>query len=129
MEAEAFERAAIDWKGGVDLPTARDWPARLHTYLLPLLADTPVDQVGTAAVDDILRPLAMAGKHPTARAVGTHIAAVLRWAALREHPQRPPTTSHRHRLPVDRGHARWATASPQATITPLWASRGSARGQ
>ena len=57
----------------------------MQTYVLPQLADIPVDQVGTAAVDDVLRPLAMAGKHPTARAVGTHIAAVLRWAALREH--------------------------------------------
>ena len=84
-EAEAFERAAVDWKGGVDSPTARDWRARMTTYVLPQLGDIPVDQIGTAAVDDVLRPLAMAGKHPTARAVGTHIAAVLRWAALREH--------------------------------------------
>ena len=84
-EAAAFERAALDWKGGADSPTARDWQARMQTYVLPRLAQIPVDQVGSAAVDDVLRPLAMAGKHPTARAVGTHIAAVLRWAALREH--------------------------------------------
>ena len=84
-EAEAFERAALDWKGGADSPTARDWRARMTTYVLPQLADIPVDQIDTAAVDDVLRPLAMAGKHPTARAVDTHIAAVLRWAALREH--------------------------------------------
>ena len=66
--------AALDWKGGVDSPTARNWQSRMTTYVLPHLADTLVDQVGTAAVDDVLRPLAMAGKHPTARAVGTHIA-------------------------------------------------------
>ena len=84
-EAEAFRQAALDWKGGVDSPTARDWQARMQTYVLPQLGDIPVDQIGTAAVDDVLRPLAMAGKHSTARAVGTHIAAVLRWAALREH--------------------------------------------
>ena len=84
-EAQAFERAAVDWKGGVDSPTARDWQARMKTYVLPQLAQIPVNQTGTAAVDDVLRPLAMAGKHPTARSVGTHIAAVLRWAALREH--------------------------------------------
>lgn len=84
-EAEAFERAVLDWKGGADSLTARDWQTRMKTYVLPQLAQIPVDQVGTAAVDDVLRPLAMAGKHPTARAVGTHIAAVLRWAALREH--------------------------------------------
>ena len=83
--AAAFERAALDWKGGVDSPTARDWQARMQTYVLPHLTDIPVDQVGTAAIDDVLRPLATTGKHPTARAVGTHIAAVLRWAALREH--------------------------------------------
>ena len=81
----AFERAAVDWKGGADSPTARDWQSRVDTYVLPRLADIPVDQVGTAAVDDVLRPLALAGKHPTARAVGAHIAAVLRWAALREY--------------------------------------------
>ena len=84
-EAEAFARAALDWKGGAESPTARDWQARMKTYVLSQLAQIPVDQVGTAAVDDVLRPLAIAGKHPTARAVGTHIAAVLRWAALREH--------------------------------------------
>ena len=56
----------------------------METYVLPRLGDLPVDQVGTAAIDDVLRPLALAGKHPTARAVGTHIAAVLRYAALRE---------------------------------------------
>ena len=82
--SEAFERAAADWKGGTDSPTARDWQARMGTYVLPRIADIPVDQIGTAAVDDVLRPLALAGKHPTARAVGAHIAAVLRYAALRE---------------------------------------------
>ena len=84
-EAQAFECAAVDWKGGVDSPTARDWRARMQTYVLPHFTQIPVNQIGTAAVDDVLRPLAMAGRHPTARAVGTHIAAVLRWAALREH--------------------------------------------
>ena len=83
-ERVAFEQAACDWKGGTDSPTARDWRARMETYVLPRLGDLPVDQVGTAAIDDVLRPLALAGKHPTARAVGTHIAAVLRYAALRE---------------------------------------------
>ncbi len=84
-EGEAFRQAALDWKGRTDSPTARDWRARMATYVLPPLGDIPVDHIGTAAVDDVLRPLAMAGKHPTARAVGTHIAALLRWAALREH--------------------------------------------
>ena len=84
-EVEAFKRAALDWKGGADSPTARDWRARMQTYVLPQLGDIPVDQVGTAAIDDVLRPLAIAGKHPTARAAGSHIAIVLRWAALREH--------------------------------------------
>ena len=99
-EAEAFGRAALDWKGGADSPTARDWRARMTTYVLPQLGDIPVDQVGTAAVDDVLRPLAMAGKHPTARAVGTHIAAVLRWAALREHrPNDNPVSTVLAELP------------------------------
>ena len=99
-EAEAFRRAALDWKGGADSPTARDWRARMTTYVLPQLGDIPVDQVGTAAVDDVLRPLAMAGKHPTARAVGTHIAAVLRWAALREHrPNDNPVSTVLAELP------------------------------
>ena len=34
----------------MDSPTARDWQARMTTYVLPHLADTPVDQVGTAAL-------------------------------------------------------------------------------
>ena len=83
-ERAAFERTADDWKGGTASPTARDWQARMETYVLPRLGDVPVDQIGTAAIDDVLLPLALAGKHPTARAVGAHIAAVLRYAALRE---------------------------------------------
>ena len=83
-ERVAFGQAACDWKGGTESPTARDWQVRLETYVLPRLGDVPVDQVSTAAIDDVLRPLALAGKHLTARAVGTHIAAVLRYAALRE---------------------------------------------
>ncbi len=99
-EAEAFRQAALDWKGGTESPTARDWRARMQTYVLPQLGDIPVDQIGTAAVDDVLRPLAMAGKHPTARAVGTHIAAVLRWAALREHrPNDNPVSTVLAELP------------------------------
>ena len=70
-EAQAFERAALDWKGGADSPTARDWRARMATYVLPQIGHIPVDQIGTAVVDDVLRPLAMAGKHPTARAAGS----------------------------------------------------------
>ena len=83
-ERTAFEQAVCDWKGGAESPTARDWQARMDTYVLPRLGNVPVDQVGTAAIDDVLRPLALAGKHPTARAVGAHIATVLRYAALRE---------------------------------------------
>ena len=83
-ERIAFEQAACDWKGGTESPTARDWQARMEAYVLPRLGDVPVDLIGTAAIDDVLRPLALAGKHPTARAVGTHIATVLRYAALRE---------------------------------------------
>ena len=99
-EAEAFRQAALDWKGGAESPTARDWRARMTTYVLPQLGDIPVDQVGTAAVDDVLRPLAVAGKHPTARVVGTHIAAVLRWAALREHrPSDNPVSTVLVQLP------------------------------
>jgi len=99
-EAEAFRQAALDWKGGAESPTARDWRARMTAYVLPQLGDIPVDQVGTAAVDDVLRPLAIAGKHPTARAVGTHIAAVLRWAALREHrPNDNPVSTVLAELP------------------------------
>ena len=99
-ETEAFNQAALDWKGGTESPTARDWRARMATYVLPQLGDIPVDQIGTAAVDDVLRPLAMVGKHPTARAVGTHIAAVLRWAALREHrPNDNPVSTVLAELP------------------------------
>ena len=99
-EAEAFRQTALDWKSGAESPTARDWCARMTAYVLPQLGDIPVDQVGTAAVDDVLRPLAVAGQHPTARAVGTHIAAVLRWAALREHrPNDNPVSTVLAQLP------------------------------
>ena len=85
VASDCFARLAQNWKGGADSKTARDWHGRMDQYIAPKLGAVPVDQVGTAAIDDVLRPLAEAGQQPTARRVGEAITAVLRHATLREH--------------------------------------------
>ena len=85
-EVEALTLAACcdEWKGGAKSKTARDWQLRMTTYVLPALGHVPVDQVGTARINEMLRPIALDGKHATAKAIGQHVARVLREAMLRE---------------------------------------------
>ena len=45
----------------------------------------PVDQVGTAAVYEVLRPVALSGKHAVVKTAGTAITAVLEWARINEY--------------------------------------------
>ena len=44
----------------------------------------PVDKVGSVAVYEVLRPIALAGKHATVKVAGAAMTAVLEWARINE---------------------------------------------
>ena len=50
--------------------------------VLPKLGRMPVDRIGTAAVYEVLRPVALSGRHATVKAA---ITAVLDWARINEY--------------------------------------------
>ena len=83
-EARCYTERLDEWRGGANSNTAKNWRSRMAVYVLPTLGDMPISTVGTSAVKDVLRPIALAGKHPLAIAVGGHIALVLRDAHLAE---------------------------------------------
>ena len=81
-EAEPPARAekAETWRDGST--SLRDWDASMASYVLPKLGRMHVGAVASADVTRVLRPLALAGKHATARMVAGRIAAVLEWAEV-----------------------------------------------
>ena len=81
-EAEPPARAekAETWRDGSR--SLRDWNATMGSYVLPKLGRIHVGAVASADVKRVLRPLALAGKHATARMVAGRIAAVLEWAEV-----------------------------------------------
>ena len=81
-EAEpcALAEKAETWREGS--PSLRDWRASMAAYVLPQLGPMHVGAVATADVKRVLRPLALAGKHATARMVAGRIAAVLEWSEV-----------------------------------------------
>ena len=64
---------------------ARNWRLAVEKYVLPKLGGMPVDQVGTAAVCEALRPVALSGKHAMVKTAGAAITAVLEWARINEY--------------------------------------------
>ena len=81
-EAEPPARAekAETWRDGSR--SLRDWNASMAAYVLPKLGRMHVGAIASADVKRVLRPLALAGKHATARMVAGRIAAVLEWAEV-----------------------------------------------
>lgn len=57
----------------------------VDTHVLPNLGAVPGDQVGTTAVYEVLRPVALSGKHAVVKTAGTAITAVLEWARINEY--------------------------------------------
>ena len=56
--------------------------------------------MGSAAVYDVLRPIALAGKHATVKVAGAAITAVLEWARISEfRAEGSPVETVRRRLP------------------------------
>ena len=79
-EPRALAEKAETWREGS--PSLRDWRASMTAYVLPKIGPMHVGAVATADVKRVLRPLALAGKHATARMVAGRIAAVLEWAEV-----------------------------------------------
>jgi len=96
-ERACFAEKLETWR--TDSP-ARNWRIAVDRYVLPKLAGVPVDQVGTAAVYEVLRPVALAGKHATVKTAGAAITAVLEWARINEfRAEASPVETVRRSLP------------------------------
>ena len=83
-EAEplAMAEKAETWRRGAASKSQRDWRSTMDAYVLPQLGKMHVGAVATSDVKRVLRPLALAGKHATARTVAGRIVAVLEWAEV-----------------------------------------------
>ena len=81
-EPRAMAEKAETWRRGTASKSKRDWRSTMNTYVLPQLGKMHVGAVATSDVKRVLRPLALAGKHATARMVAGRIVAVLEWAEV-----------------------------------------------
>ena len=83
---------------------ARNWRVAMEKHVLPKLGRMPVDKIGTAAVYEVLRPVALAGRHATVKAAGAAITAVLDWARINEfRSEGSPVETVRRSLPKRAG--------------------------
>ena len=81
-EPRAMAEKAETWRRGTASKSLRDWRSTMAAYVLPELGSMHVGAVATSDVKRVLRPLALAGKHATARMVAGRIVAVLEWAEV-----------------------------------------------
>ena len=79
--AEAIATRSGAWRGG---RTADDWRASLALYAYPAIGATPVGDVTSGHVLDILKPI-WTPKRETARKVKRRISAVMKWAIAKGH--------------------------------------------
>ena len=80
-EAACFAEKRDTWRS--DSP-AHNWRSSVDRYVLPKIGGMPVDKVGSAAVYEVLRPIALDGKHATVKVAGAAITAVLEWSRINE---------------------------------------------
>ena len=100
-EAVCFAEKRETWRS--DNP-GKHWRRAMDRYVLPKLGAMPVDKVGSAAVYEVLRPIALAGKHATVQMAGAAITAVLEWARIAEfRTEGSPVETVRRRLPKRAG--------------------------
>ena len=100
-EAVCFAEKRETWRS--DNP-GNHWRRAMDRYVLPKLGAMPVDKVGSAAVYEVLRPIALAGKHATVQMAGSAITAVLEWARIAEfRAEGSPVETVRRRLPKRAG--------------------------
>ena len=100
-EAVCFAEKREVWRS--DGPE-KAWRRAMDRYVLPKIGAMPVDKVGSAAVYEVLRPIALAGKHATVQMAGAAITAVLEWARIAEfRAEGSPVETVRRRLPKRTG--------------------------
>ena len=100
-EAICFDEKQETWRSG---SPAHNWRSAMDRYVLPKIGGMPVDKVGSAAVYELLRPIALAGKHATVKVAGAAITAVLEWARINEfRAEGSPVEIVRRRLPKREG--------------------------
>ena len=100
-EAVCFAEKREIWRS--DGPE-KAWRRAMDRYVLPRMGAMPVDKVGSAAVYEVLRPIALAGKHATVQMAGAAITAVLEWARIAEfRAEGSPVETVRRRLPKRAG--------------------------
>ena len=63
-EAVCFAEMGETWRSH---GPAKNWRSAMDRYVLPKLGTMPVDKVGSAAVYEVLRAIAVAGKHATVK--------------------------------------------------------------
>ena len=96
-EEACFAEKLETWRTG---SPAGNWRLAVDRYVLPKLGGMPVDQVGTAAVYEVLRPVALSGKHAMVKTAGAAITAVLEWARINEYrSEESPVEIVRRSLP------------------------------
>ncbi len=96
-ERECFAQKRETWR--TDSP-AKNWRLAMDKHVLPKIGGVPVDRVGSAAVNEELRPIALAGKHATVKTAGAAITAVLDWARIEEfRAEGSPVEAVRRNLP------------------------------
>ena len=81
-QAVVLEQKRPTWKNAT---AARNWETTMRDYVVPRIGDLHVndDMLDTPQVDDVLRPIAEAGKKATCKALAPRIRAVTQWAAIR----------------------------------------------
>ena len=96
---------------------AHDWQTSMAKHVLPRIGRMPVDQIGTAAVDRVLRPIAEQGQRGLLRNLSSRIATVLSWAAVHEHRSSDdPVKLVCMHLPKQRVHGKPAPALKSSEV-------------
>ena len=80
VETVCFAEKKEAWRS--DGPE-HNWRSTLDRYVLLKIGGIPVDKVDSAAVYEVLRPIALAGKQATVKVAGATITAVLDWRGSR----------------------------------------------
>ena len=108
-EAVCFAEKRESWRSH---GPEKAWRRAMDRYVLPKIGAMPVDKVGSAAVYEVLRPIALAGcararargQHATVQMAGAAITAVLEWARIAEfRAEGSPVETVRRRLPKRAG--------------------------
>ena len=100
-EAICFAEKRDTWRSN---SPAHNWRSAVDRYVLPKIGGMPVDKVGSAAVYEVLRPIALDGKHATVKVAGAAITAVLEWSRINEfRAEGSPVETVRRRLPKRAG--------------------------